>query len=80
MEGWGPWSIWSVCDADGMQARRRKCLTEPAPGICQGRSEEERVCSTNLEGMEKYNIKTTPIIKRPLFIQMPPNLNLLTPV
>ena len=52
MEGWGPWSSWSVCDADAMQTRRRKCLTEPAPGLCQGRSQEERVCTNNLEGIK----------------------------
>ncbi|XP_032777784.2 semaphorin-5A isoform X1 [Daphnia magna] len=53
-EGWDAWSSWSLCDADGMQMRRRRCLVGDlglgtAPGLCQGRSQEERVCITNLE-------------------------------
>lgn len=58
-EGWDAWSSWSLCDADGMQMRRRRCLVGDlglgtAPGLCQGRSQEERVCITNLEGAYHY--------------------------
>lgn len=56
-EGWGPWSEWSLCDDENMQIRKRKCLVadldhRPAPGMCQGRSQEERVCIDNLEGIK----------------------------
>lgn len=55
-EGWDAWSSWSLCDADGMQVRRRRCTIGdldhvPAPGLCQGRSQEERVCISNFEGI-----------------------------
>ena len=50
-EGWHPWSEWSVCDADALQYRARKCSTDsPGPGLCQGRSREERLCLDNVEG------------------------------
>ena len=62
-EGWDAWSSWSLCDADGMQVRRRRCTIGdldhvPAPGLCQGRSQEERVCISNFEGIVKLVIQT----------------------
>jgi len=51
LEGWDSWSSWSLCDTDSIQYRRRRCLTNnPGPGLCQGRSQEERVCIADSEG------------------------------
>ena len=56
-EGWDSWTSWSLCDADGLQYRMRNCLTNnPGPGLCQGRSREERLCipfMLNTEGQFK---------------------------
>lgn len=50
LEGWDSWSSWSLCDTDSIQYRRRRCLTNnPGPGLCQGRSQEERVCVTDTQ-------------------------------
>lgn len=80
-EGWDAWSSWSLCDADGMQMRRRKCTVGDlehglAPGMCQGRSQEERVCIANLEGkhtttiyyQKLVSILSTLVVNKPTFV------------
>ena len=41
--GWGGWTVWSECDENGEQHRRRKCET-PGPSTCQGHDFETRLC------------------------------------
>ncbi|KAJ9581072.1 hypothetical protein L9F63_023751, partial [Diploptera punctata] len=43
--GWEPWTVWSACDQNAEQHRRRKCLTtNPGPQLCQGHDQETRMC------------------------------------
>ncbi|XP_069679507.1 semaphorin 5c [Periplaneta americana] len=43
--GWEPWTVWSLCDNNAEQHRRRKCLaTNPGPQLCQGHDRETRMC------------------------------------
>lgn len=45
LQGWDEWSVWSRCDENNEQHRRRKCLTtNPGPELCQGRSIQVRMC------------------------------------
>lgn len=41
--GWSPWTVWSECDENGDQHRRRKCAM-PGPNACQGHDFETRMC------------------------------------
>lgn len=43
--GWEQWTVWSLCDNNAEQHRRRTCrTTNPGPHICQGRDKETRMC------------------------------------
>ncbi|XP_063231455.1 semaphorin-5A isoform X2 [Bacillus rossius redtenbacheri] len=45
LQGWEPWTVWSECDRQDEQHRRRKCLTtNPGPELCQGHDQETRMC------------------------------------
>nr|CAD7441943.1 unnamed protein product [Timema bartmani] len=45
LQGWEPWTVWSECDKNDEQHRRRKCLTSnPGPQLCQGHDHETRIC------------------------------------
>ncbi|XP_026272666.1 semaphorin-5A [Frankliniella occidentalis] len=41
--GWSSWTVWSECDENGDQHRRRSCET-PGPSSCQGHDFETRMC------------------------------------
>lgn len=44
-DGWEEWSIWSLCDQNLEQHRRRKCLlASTSPIHCQGPNRETRIC------------------------------------
>lgn len=46
--GWEEWSVWSICDENGEQHRKRKCrANNPDPKICQGNAFETRICVIN---------------------------------
>ncbi|XP_066996940.2 semaphorin 5c [Anabrus simplex] len=45
LRGWESWSVWSLCDHNNEQHRRRKCqTTSPGPQLCQGHDQETRMC------------------------------------
>lgn len=51
LQGWEEWSVWSLCDHNKEQHRRRNCLTtNPGPQLCQGRDIEARMC---VQGQER---------------------------
>ncbi|GJQ69974.1 Sema-5c [Trypoxylus dichotomus] len=46
--GWTNWTSWSICDSNKLQYRRRTCRTvNPGPTMCQGPSQESRMCVDN---------------------------------
>lgn len=51
-EGWEEWSVWSLCDKNQEQHRRRRC-TLPMSGTeyCQGSSKETRMCIPGQPGI-----------------------------
>lgn len=54
--GWGAWTVWSECDENGNQHRRRSCAT-PGPNACQGHDFETRICVGGIRnGKEDINI------------------------
>jgi semaphorin 5 len=43
--GWSNWTLWSLCDKNNEQHRKRHCRTlTPGPKMCQGDSVETRMC------------------------------------
>ncbi|GLH12202.1 Semaphorin-2A [Gryllus bimaculatus] len=45
LRGWESWTVWSLCDANGMQHRQRKCqFPNPDEHYCQGLDMETRMC------------------------------------
>lgn len=48
--GWDEWTVWSECDVNNEQHRKRSCRTaNPGPQICQGPPKETRMCVTGKE-------------------------------
>ncbi|XP_039315007.1 semaphorin-5B isoform X1 [Solenopsis invicta] len=43
LAGWDTWSLWTPCDGDHQQHRKRICL-EHGSGMCQGKDREIRDC------------------------------------
>lgn len=45
LQGWDEWTVWSRCDENNEQQRRRKCLTNsPGQDLCQGKKLQVRMC------------------------------------
>ncbi|KAG8185299.1 hypothetical protein JTE90_023907 [Oedothorax gibbosus] len=52
LEGWEPWSAWSLCDDDQEQSRKRKCKIPLTPTThCVGPTKEIRMCIPSQLGM-----------------------------
>ncbi|CAH1774348.1 unnamed protein product [Owenia fusiformis] len=48
-DGWGKWTLWSVCSPKNLQKRVRKCLPPfPTRTQCKGEDEEIRPCEYNV--------------------------------
>ncbi|XP_042144868.1 semaphorin-5A isoform X4 [Ixodes scapularis] len=44
-EEWTEWSVWSLCDHNNEQHRRRTCtVLDPSPEQCRGSTRESRMC------------------------------------
>lgn len=44
-EEWTEWSVWSLCDHNNEQHRRRTCtVVDPSPEQCRGSTRESRMC------------------------------------
>lgn len=44
-EEWNEWSVWSLCDHNNEQHRRRVCMIlAPTPAQCRGPTRESRMC------------------------------------
>lgn len=47
---WTEWSVWSLCDHNGEQHRRRTCvILSPGPLQCRGSTRESRMCVAGQE-------------------------------
>ncbi|XP_018333129.1 semaphorin-5A, partial [Agrilus planipennis] len=61
--GWDSWTVWSVCDENNEQHRKRKCRTSnPGPHMCKGPEKETRICvpeySSNEFTVKEAELKT----------------------
>ncbi|XP_054707087.1 semaphorin-5A-like [Uloborus diversus] len=51
VEGWEDWSVWSLCDINQEQYRKRKCkLPQSAARYCTGSTKEIRMCIPGQSG------------------------------
>ncbi|XP_037090829.1 semaphorin-5B-like [Pollicipes pollicipes] len=45
LAGWEDWTVWSLCDENNEQHRKRRCKkSERDPSLCQGHDRETRIC------------------------------------
>lgn len=53
-EEWAEWSVWSLCDHNNEQHRRRTCMVlDPSPSQCSGLTRESRMCIAGQESIAR---------------------------